>query len=106
MTCPVLVRRIGTLEAAGWMNAVTARLGSDEPFKERLKGAIGRYRERRDSHESIEDSGSPPGGGPDRIKCAHAHVAHELAGGMNPVGRSALAATGHPDCLAPCFEVR
>ena len=88
------------------MNDVNSRLASDASFKQRLSGAIGRYRGRRDGHEPIEDSGSPPGGGPDRIKCAHAHVAHELVHGMNPVGSAALAATGYPDCAAPCFEVR
>lgn len=105
LTCPVLVRRIGTIEAEGWMSDFNERLSADEDAKQRLAGAIDRYRLHRDRHERIEESGSPPGGGPDRVKCVHAHVAHELAQTMNPVGRAALAETGYPDCVAPCFSV-
>lgn len=105
LTCPVLVRRIGTLEAGGWMNAFNDRLSTDEGVKHRLASAIARYRDRRDAHERIEESGSPPGGGPDRIKCVHAHVAQELVQPPNPVGSAALADAGYPDCVAPCFAV-
>lgn len=104
LTCPVLVRRIGTIEAEGWMNDFTDRLARDDDVKQRLGKAIDDYRARRDEHEHIEESGSPPGGGPDRIKCVHAHVAQELVQ-SNPVGSAALAATGYPDCVAPCFSV-
>lgn len=105
LTCPVLVRRIGTVEAEGWMNALNERLESNDATKDRLRVAIDRYRAHRDSHEVIEDSGSSPGGGPDRVKCVHAHVAHELAQSLNPVGAAALAETGYPDCVAPCYSV-
>ena len=105
LTCPVLVRRIGTIEAEGWMNQLNERLSSDESARQRLADAIDRYRTHRDSHERIEESGSPPGGGPDRVKCVHAHVAHELVRTGNPVGTAALAETGWPDCVAPCFSV-
>lgn len=105
LTCPVLIKRIGTIEAIGWMNDMNQRLVSDEDVRSRLADAIARYGERRDEHEVIEDSGAPPGGGPERVKCVHAHVAHELASGPNPVGAAALAETGHPDCVAPCFSV-
>ena len=104
LTCPVLVRRIGTIEAEGWMNDFNDRLAAGDDVKQRLRNAIDRYRARRDEHERIEESGSPPGGGPDRIKCVHAHVAQELAQSMNPVGSAALAATGYPDCVVPCFS--
>ena len=105
LTCPVLNKRVGTLEAEGWMNEVNERLAQDGGARGRLGSAIDRYRARRNEHELIEDSGSPPGGGPERVKCVHAHVAHELAGGNNPVGGSALAATGYPDCLTPCYSL-
>jgi hypothetical protein len=105
LTCPVLIRRIGTLEADGWMNAFNERLASDGDVKQRLASAIARYRDRRDAHERIEESGSPPGGGPDRIKCVHAHAAQELAQPPNPVGSAALADAGYPDCVVPCFAV-
>ena len=105
LTCPVLVRRIGTVEADGWMNELNERLAADDGARQRLADAIERYRRHRDGHERIEESGSPPGGGPDRVKCVHAHVAHELVQTSNPVGSAALAETGWPDCVAPCFAV-
>ena len=86
------------------MNAFNERLATDDGVKQRLVSAIARYRDRRDSHETIEESGSPSGGGPDRIKCVHAHVAQELVQGSNPVGSAALADAGYPDCVAPCFS--
>jgi hypothetical protein len=33
----------------------------------------------------------------------HAHVAHELVEGNNPVGARALAAAGFPDCRERCY---
>ena len=105
LTCPILVKHIATLEAEGWMNDFNDRLSRDGGVKARLTSALGRYRAARDRHEVIDDSGAPPGGGPDRIKCVHAHVAHELAGGVNPVGATALADAGYPDCSAPCFSL-
>lgn len=87
------------------MADLTAELARDHPLRARLAGALARYRARRDEHAVIAESGGPPGGGPDRVKCLHAHVAHELAGGDNPAGALAVAATGWPDCVAPCVEV-
>lgn len=105
LTCPVLVKRIGSVEAEGWMNTVNARLAIDAPLRQRLVAAIEQYREARDRHEHIDDSGAPPGGGPERVKCVHAHVAHTLAGGSNPIGSWGLAEAGYPDCAAACFSV-
>lgn len=105
LTCPVLMKRVSTLESEGSMNDVTERLERDPALRSRLSDALDRYRARRDSHEVIQVSGGPPGGGPDRVKCLHSHVAHELAGGDNPVGSITLAATTWPDCVAPCVQV-
>jgi hypothetical protein len=105
LTCPILNKRVSTLESEGSMNVVTERLERDPGLKSRLADALARYRARRDSHEVIQESGGPPGGGPDRVKCLHAHVAHELAGGANPIGSITLAATTWPDCIAPCVQV-
>lgn len=105
LTCPVLTKRASALESAGEMAALTERLGSDEVLHKRLADAIDRYRARRDAHERLEDQGGPPGGGPDRVKCLHAHVAHALSDPPNPIGALTLAATGWPDCVEPCFRV-
>lgn len=106
LTCPILNKRVSGLESAGSMTTVNEWLDRDASLKDRLLRAITRYRARRSEHAAIEESGGPAGGGPDRVKCLHAHVAHELAGGDNPIGSMTLAATGWPDCVAPCVEVR
>lgn len=105
LTCPILNKRVSTLESAGSMATVTGRLERDPSLRKRLTDAISRYRAARDAHAVITESGGPPGGGPDRVKCLHSHVAHELAGGNNPVGSLTLAATAWPDCVAPCASV-
>jgi hypothetical protein len=51
------------------------------------------------------------GGMPERVKCLHALVAHELAvPGSNPFGREALAAMGdwwsRGPCVTPAEEAR
>ena len=105
LTCPILVKRVARLESEGWMSAVNDRLGSDRPLVRRLSAAIDRYRERRDGHEVIEDQGVVPGGGPERIKCVHAHLGHELSDPPNPIGALALSEAGWPDCREACFRI-
>ncbi|HYP22801.1 MAG TPA: DUF501 domain-containing protein [Actinomycetota bacterium] len=102
LTCPILVKRASRLEAAGVMTEMTERLARDEALQARLADAVARYRARRDEHLVIKESGGPPGGGPDRVKCLHAHVAHELADPPNPIGALTLASTEWPDCVEPC----
>lgn len=104
LTCPILIRRASRLEAAGFMNELTERLGTKGPFRERLENAIERYTARRDDHEVI--TATQPGGGPERVKCLHAHLAHELGDGPNPVGGVTFAAAGWPDCRTACVELR
>jgi hypothetical protein len=104
LTCPILVKRASHLESAGWMASLTERLGAEPALQERLASSVDALRARRDSHEVIEESGGPPGGGPDRVKCLHAHLAHELADPGNPVGGLTLAETGWPDCVLPCVS--
>lgn len=103
LTCPILVKRVSHLESGGEMARLNERLAVDEPLRARFAAAIARMKARRDRHEAIEDSGSPPGGGPEKVKCLHAQVATELAQPGHPIGGLALAATGWPDCRAPCI---
>jgi hypothetical protein len=104
LTCPILNKRVSTLESEGSMADVTELLQRDPSLKGRLVDALTRYRAARDAHAVIQESGGPPGGGPDRVKCLHSHVAHELAGGTNPIGAITIAATTWPDCVAPCVQ--
>lgn len=103
LTCPVLVKRLSRLESAGRMTGLTEELERDRKLKERFSGALARYRKRRDDHLPIDSA--PPGGGPERVKCLHAHGAHELAAPPNPIGARAVAETGWPDCMTACVEV-
>lgn len=104
LTCPILVKRASKLESEGTMAHINERLSADPGLKDRLANAIDGYIAARDAHAVIADAGSPPGGGPERVKCLHAHLAHELVSASNPVGALALASTGWPDCIAPCVE--
>lgn len=101
LTCPLLVKRVGRLEAEGFMRVLSQRATVDPAWRRRLLDALERYRERRDRRGALGDV-SVPGGGPDRVKCLHAHAAHQLADPPNPVGATTLAETGWPDCVAPC----
>jgi uncharacterized protein len=101
LTCPMLVKRVSRLEGGGEMASLNDELARDADLRVRLQDAVARYALRRDEHEWI-DTGAPPGGGSERVKCLHAHVAHELADPPNPAGARALAMTGWPDCVAPC----
>ena len=105
LTCPILAKRASRLEASGAMNAMTETLEREAALRDRLADAIGRYRARRDAHLVIKESGGPPGGGPGRVKCLHAHLAHELADPPNPIGARTLAVTEWPDCVEPCVVV-
>ena len=100
LTCPLLVKRASHLEAEGFMSVLTQRLTTDSAFAARQQSAVDRYVSRR--NELAPTEGPQPGGGADRVKCLHAHLAHELADAPNPVGAAALSKTGWPDCRLPC----
>ncbi|MBA2313155.1 MAG: DUF501 domain-containing protein [Actinobacteria bacterium] len=101
LTCPLLVKRASRQESGGRMAELTARLEADAAFGGRVAAAAARYRAHRDRLEPLGEV-AEPGGGSQRIKCLHAHVAHELGDGPNPVGAMVLARTGWPDCVRPC----
>lgn len=104
LTCPLLIKRASTLESEGWMQALNERLIADPALQARLEDAIEGYARARDRHEVLEPAPAPPGGGPARVKCLHAHTAHQLVS-PNPVGALVLSQTGWPDCRLPCVEV-
>jgi uncharacterized protein len=102
LTCPVLTKAISALESEGVMDDVNVQLKANSSLKDRLVDAMDRYRVERDDLAKLD--GDVPGGGPDRVKCLHAHTAHQLASATNPVGSVSLALTGWPDCREPCYE--
>lgn len=104
LTCPILLKRVSRLEAGGEMARLNGRLDTDASLRTRLEGSIQRLISRRDALAVLESQMAPPGGGPDKVKCLHAHVAQELADAPNPVGGWALSQTGWPDCIAGCVQ--
>lgn len=90
LTCPRACSAVGRLEAAGVMREMTGRLATDVDLAAAYRAASEDYLRRRDAIEVLP--GSPGQGGmPERVKCLHVLVAHELAvPGINPLGREAL----------------
>ena len=109
LTCPLLVRRASKLESEGWMEQLNERLRADARLRDRLSAALEGYQAARDAHEILTPVPAPPGGGPDRVKCLHSHLAHQLVEDVqprNPVGALVLSQAGFPDCRLPCVDQR
>jgi exopolyphosphatase / guanosine-5'-triphosphate,3'-diphosphate pyrophosphatase len=86
LTCPDAVRAVARLEAEGWIGRLNARASSDPAFAEALERAHAEYaRERARGAPGAEAFGGV-GGTRRGVKCLHAHYAHHLAGGEDPVG--------------------
>lgn len=97
LTCPRACSAIGTLEADGLMREMTERLAQAPELRGSYEAAHRDYVGRRDEAaraegvEPLPPSTQSAGGMPDRVKCLHAVVAHELVvPGCNPFGREAL----------------
>jgi uncharacterized protein len=108
LTCPRAVAAVSKLEAAGLMRDMTARL-ADDTLRHRYESAHRDYLGRREAAaraagvEPLPPGTQSAGGMPERVKCLHALVAHELAaGGANPFGREALDAAGAWWRAGPC----
>ncbi len=109
LTCPRAVAAVSRLEAAGVMRQMQQRLADDPVLRRAYLAAHRDYLARRDEAARAAGvdplpSGTPSAGGmPDRVKCLHALVAHELAApGANPLGREAAAAAEAWWDAGPC----
>ena len=101
LTCPRAAAAISGLEASGLMREMTQRLTDDGELRDAYQRAHRDYLARRDAAAVAEGLEPLPagtqsaGGMPDRVKCLHALVAHELAvPGTNVFGREALVPAG------------
>ena len=108
LTCPRACAAVSKLEASGVMRDMTARL-ADDALRGRYEAAHHDYLARREAAarsagiEPLPPGTQSAGGMPERVKCLHALVAHELAvGGVNPFGREALDAVGEWWRAGPC----
>jgi len=111
LTCPRASAAVSRLEAGGAMREMTMRLSSDSSLRQAYRCAHRDYLARRD--QAASSAGVEPlsagvgsaGGMPERVKCLHALVAHELAvPGANPLGREALHAAGQWWAASPCVD--
>ncbi len=109
LTCQRAVAAVSRLEASGLMREMTQRLAAEPSLRHACLEAHRDYLARRDEAARIAGvaplpAGTPSAGGmPDRVKCLHALVAHELAvPGANPLGREAMAAAGDWWEAGPC----
>jgi len=110
LTCPRAQAAVSKLEAAGMMRDMTARL-ADGALRRRYESAHRDYLARREAAaraagiEPLPPGTQSAGGMPERVKCLHALVAHELvAGNVNPFGREALDAVGEWWLAGPCVS--
>ncbi|OFE14705.1 hypothetical protein BA895_08395 [Humibacillus sp. DSM 29435] len=93
-TCPRLTGAISTLETAGVMRSMTARLAEDAALADAYQRAHEHYLARRSELGEVPEINEVSAGGmPTRVKCLHVLVAHSLASGpgVNPLGDEALA---------------
>lgn len=83
---PHLRKMVGRLESAGGVQRAESEVDPDE-----LERAHEHYATERDAAISPDHEGPRPFGGVGGtrrgVKCLHAHLAHHLAGGDDPVGR-------------------
>ena len=106
LTCRSLSRAVGRLEAGGWMAAFNERLAADPGLAVGLRAATDGYVARRDAG-GVPGAVRHPGGGGmagGRIKCLHAHTAHQLVTGDNPAGAGVLEELGWEDPVVPCVQ--
>lgn len=106
LTCPLAVRRIGRLEAAGGVKQVEARIRDDAEFAAAYSRAMDRYEADREEMIAADTPYHRPtggvGGSRRGVKCLHAHYADHAAGNENPVGAATAARIEPLDCIMPC----
>jgi exopolyphosphatase / guanosine-5'-triphosphate,3'-diphosphate pyrophosphatase len=86
LTCPAAVRAVSRLEADGWIRRLEQRTKEDAGFGEDLDAAHRSYAAERARLAPEAGGWGGVGGSRTGLKCLHAHYAHHLAGGPDPVG--------------------
>jgi hypothetical protein len=105
LSCPLAVRRIGRLEAAGGVKTMERRAARLPEFGVAVAEAHRRYAHERDALLPSAAAPRPSGGvgGAARgVKCLHAHYADHAAGNGNPVGALVAPWVEPLDCDLPC----
>ncbi len=112
LTCPRAASAIGRMENDGVMRRMQERLGEDPGLRAAYTEAHESYIAERsaqasaDGLEPLPEGMQSTGGMPERVKCLHALVAHELAvPGSNPFGADALGELSEWWAKGPCVCV-
>jgi hypothetical protein len=83
------------------MSDFNKRLQGDGELRRALELSTAAYIEARNAFEPLGPT-THPGGGPERVKCLHAHTAHQLVTGDNPAGAAVLEELAWTDPERPC----
>lgn len=86
LTCPEAAKAVSRLESEGWIARLNERVRSDDAFAEALERAHRAYARERARAVPQAEAWGGVGGTRAGVKCLHAHYAHHLAGGPDPVG--------------------
>lgn len=107
ITCPERVKAVARLEDGGWAARFIDMFSRDAELRAELVQAQHEYGEARkcgasDTAHPVYDTGIGGVRDLDAIKCLHAHYAHYLATGSNPVGRLVADSLGALACDIRC----
>jgi exopolyphosphatase/guanosine-5'-triphosphate,3'-diphosphate pyrophosphatase len=86
LTCPQAVRAVSRLESEGWIKHLDEQSERDPELGEALEGAHRAHADERGRWVQGAERWGGVGGSRSGVKCLHAHYAHHLAGGPDPVG--------------------
>lgn len=116
LTCPLLNKEVAARESQGLVKHIQQQIAEDKSFREAVLRAQTKYREER--AKILRSSSNIPGyakkvleeagvGGINdfsKVKCLHAHFAHYLATGENPIGERVGRLIGNVVCTRDCGE--
>jgi exopolyphosphatase / guanosine-5'-triphosphate,3'-diphosphate pyrophosphatase len=86
LTCPDAVRAVSRMESEGWIKRLDDRAAEDPELRRDLERAHREYAKARARFDPESQGWGGVGGSRAGVKCLHAHYAHHLAGGPDPVG--------------------
>jgi exopolyphosphatase/guanosine-5'-triphosphate,3'-diphosphate pyrophosphatase len=86
LTCPDTVKAVSRLESEGWIRRLDRQAEADPDLRVSLRRAHEDYASERGTFHPGAEGWGGVGGTSRGIKCLHAHYAHQVAGGRDPIG--------------------
>ncbi len=105
LTCPLVKRNVGTLEADQVMVGLNQRLAEEPELAAEYAAGSERFVAFRDELGGPLPGNTSAGGMPGHIKCLHVHAGHTLATNDNVIGHEALDRSLPIACPAPCVDL-